>query len=77
MEAPQDPISSSLMGISDLACHEHALTLPSHLILSHPREAEAELPHTGIGERKQVQSFAKPYIWREKRYVKAYWHAEE
>jgi len=44
-------------GVPTLAFHEHKLELPSHLIRSRPREAEAGvLRNTGIGDRKQDQS---------------------
>src|SRR5258708_1084086 len=32
---------------------------------SPPREAEGEPPRTGFGDRRQLQSFAKPYLSRE------------
>jgi hypothetical protein len=40
-----------------LELQEQTLILPSHLIPSRPREAEAKTSEEGIGDRKQVQSF--------------------
>src|SRR6266404_6623019 len=46
-----------------LAFRKHISNLPSHLIPSRPREAEAKTSEEGIGDRKQVQSFTT-YISR-------------
>jgi len=52
------------------------VTLPSHLIPSRPREAEAKTSEEGIGDRKQVQSFTT-YISRGEWCVPSSLSAEE
>jgi len=47
-----------------LAFRKHISNLPSHLIPSRPREAEAKTSEEGIGDRKQVQSFTTYYLAR-------------
>jgi len=52
------------------------VTLPSHVIPSRPREAEAKTSEEGIGDRKQVQSLTT-YISRGEWCVPSSLSAEE